>query len=557
MNRVNILKFILALPLGFGAFGREASARTVRPANQQAARGESLDGLTDKAKSTLEQGDVVSARELFGQALKRNPKDVTVLTYLGLIADRAGDLAAAERHFALAVRYAPASASARNNYGAVLLRRGRSTQAAVELAASLRLDPNQPSALINLAQIRFAAGRPEDLRVALDLFGKAYALAPGAEVARALIITSLRLGDKAAIETRYKEYAASLGDEPGSGAAAPAARVELGRALLEGGLFGEAVNELSAALAADPANMEAVVALARAHLARKDVPAAGRTLEAAVSRGLDAAPIYAALADVYEAAGRPENAIPAMRLAIAREPRSEVYRFRYGMLLIDTQAPAAAIIRLQEAVKEFPSSSRLWLALGIAQLAYAQTGSAPAHSYEEAVRSFERAIEIDPKFAAAFAYLGITYAERGEYDQALTFYERAIGLDERLAVAYHLAAEALTKKQVDVDTARVEGLLRRALGLDPSLTPARVALAQILSRTERLAEAAAHLEQAVRFNLDLAEAHYQLMRIYQRLKRPADAQKALATFKRLSERQKEQSQNERRELVRRLADIRF
>jgi Tfp pilus assembly protein PilF len=118
------------------------------------------------------------------------------------------------------------------------------------------------------------------------------------------------------------------------------------------------------------------VLLARAYLARRDIPAAGRTLEGAVARGLDVAVIYAELADVYEAFGRPENSIPAMRLAIARDPKSEAYRFRYAMLLTDTKAPAAAVIRLQEALQEFPRSSRLWFALGVAESAQNKTDEA-------------------------------------------------------------------------------------------------------------------------------------------------------------------------------------
>src|SRR6185503_1566244 len=87
----------------------------------------------------------------------------------------------------------------------------------------------------------------------------------------------------------------------------------------------------------------------------KDIRAAGRTLETAVASGVDDAKLYAALADVYQADGRFENAIPAMRLAIQRDPQNEVYYFRYGLLLVDSRAPAAGIVRLQEALQQFPN----------------------------------------------------------------------------------------------------------------------------------------------------------------------------------------------------------
>ena len=65
----------------------------------------------------------------------------------------------------------------------------------------------------------------------------------------------------------------------------------------------------------DPSNADSVVRLARVHLARKDIPSAGRTLEGAVARGVESAAVYALLAEVYEQSGHPENAIPAMRLS--------------------------------------------------------------------------------------------------------------------------------------------------------------------------------------------------------------------------------------------------
>ena len=55
----------------------------------------------------------------------------------------------------------------------------------------------------------------------------------------------------------------------------------------------------------------------------------------------------------------------------------------------------------------------------------------------------------------------------------------------------------------------------------------------------------------------LAEAYYQLGRAYMRVKRKEDAQAAMTKFEQLSSTEKEQSENERRDIVRRLADVRF
>ena len=499
--------------------------------------------------AALERGDEAAARTLFARALTSDPDNATAHTYLGALADRAGDLKEAERHFAAAAINAPFLASARNNYGAILMRTGRTQLAAAQFEASLKLDRNQPNALVNLAQIRFAGGQPEDLRTARELFERAYAIAPELEVARALIVIALRLGERDAASASYRRYSIHVAASEGSKVTtATAARVELGAALLEGGLAVEAIEELSAVVEGEPLNVEALVALARAHLARKDIPAAGRTLEAAVARGLDVAPVYAALAEVYEAGGYVENAIPAMRLAIARDPKNEDYQIRYGLLLTDTKAPAAAIIRLEEALREFPRSSRLWLALGIAQLNSGKN--------DDARGSFARSLELDPRSVPALAYLGTTHAERGQYAEAVSFYERAIAADGRLAVPFYLAADTLLR-QTEVDAPRAEKYLARAVELDPSFAAARLALAKLHVRMERWAEAAEQFERVVQLEPGRAEAHYQLGRVYTRLKRGADAQRELQTFKQLSDAQKERKETERRELVRRLANVRF
>lgn len=90
-----------------------------------------------------------------------------------------------------------------------------------------------------------------------------------------------------------------------------------------------------------------------------------------------------------------------------------------------------------------------------------------------------------------------------------------------------------------------------------ALAPARVALGKLYVRQNRLAEGAAEFEAATKFAPNLAEAHYQLGRAYQRLKRPAAAARELAEFKRLSDSQREQEQQDLREITRRLANVRF
>ena len=440
------------------------------------------------------------------------PQNVDAHTYRGIKAAEANDLKEAERHFAAAASLAPSDPSTRNNYGAILMRLGRTAQARMEFEASLKLNANQPSALTNLAQIYFDRGQPDDLRKARSLLERAARNISDPQISRALLITYLKLG----------------------------------QALMEKGLPDEAIAELNSAFALDPTNADVIVNLSRAQLLKKDLRAAGRTLEIAVASGLDAATIYAALAEVYEADGHYENAIPAMRLAVQRDPQNEMYHVRYGLLLTDSHAPAAGILRLQEALKQFPNSARIWLALGIAQLTHGQN--------VEAENSFNKSLALDAKLVPALAYLGTTYTERGLYEKAINFYEQAIALNPQLATLHYLVADTMLRNS-SADTTRAEQYLRRATELDSNLAAAYLSWGRLYVRTNRYSEAAPLLERAVALQPELTEAHYQLSRVLVKLKRPDEANRELAIFKQLSEKQK--APNESREIVRRLANVRF
>jgi Flp pilus assembly protein TadD len=462
--------------------------------------------------SAFEGGDKSKAKLFFQQALKIDPRNVDAHTYLGMLAADANELKEAEQHFAAAASLSPSEPSIRNNYGAILMRLGRTAEARMQFEASLKLNPNQPSALTNLAQIYFNRGQLDDLRMARSLLKRAEKSVSDVQISHALVITCLKLG----------------------------------LALMEKGFLDEAIAELSTAVSLDQTNTDAVVNLSRAQMLKKDLHAAGRTLESAVARGSDSAKIYAALAEVYEADGHFENAIPAMRLAVLRDPQNEVYQFRYGLLLTDSHAPKAGIVRLQEALKQFPNSARLWLALGIAQLTYGQSA--------EAENSFRRSLAVDAKLVPAHAYLGLIYDERGVYDKAIGFYVQAIALNAQLAGLYYLVADTMLKTS-NPDTTRAEKYLRRAIEIDPKLAAAYVTWGRLYVRANRYSEAAPLFERAVSLEPELLEAHYQLGRVLMKLKRRDEANRELGVFKQLSE--KQQARNEPLEIVRRLANVRF
>lgn len=505
------------------------------------------DDLTAKGIEFFKNGDNETSRRLFEQALKNNPKNSEAHTFLGILDDHAGDFENAEKHFSAAVKLMPKSASARNNHGAILLRLKRTAEAKNAFEESLKIDPNQANALVNLAQILFEENTAESLRRSFSLFEKANAIATDAAIARSLVVIALKLKNPKKAAEYYKDYNLQIEKTEATKPDA-SSRAELGGALFQAKLLNEAEIELKAALALDSRNVDAVLRLAGVYIAREDTRNAGITLETAISKGIEKAAIYSLLAVVYEKIGRYDNAIPAMRLAIRLEPDSENYRFQYGLLLTNADAPAAAIIRIEEALKSFPNSPRLLLARGIAELKNGRNN--------DAANTIAKAIELDPNFAQAYAYLGVVNVQIGQFDKAIELYEKTLQKDPTISVIHQMIADVMLQ-QTDADNKRIESELKLSIAADPEFTLSYLTLGKLYIRLGRWEEAAENLQKTVELQPDLAESYYQLGRVYARLKRKEDADTALAKFKNLSETQKKESDTQLRETVKRLANVRF
>ena len=526
------IRFLIAVFLLLSIYSTSNEAQTKSPGQ--------VETQLSQITKNLAANNLRDAKSELQKVLTAAPRNVTAQTLAGIVADQENNLPEAEKRFALAARLAPASPDTHNNYGAILLKLNKKNEAANEFENSLKLNPNQPSALVNLGNIKFA---DNDFAAAQTLFEKARAIAPDVEVLRSLVVVALQLKQTERAKTAYEDYAALTENKID-----PAVSAQFGAALLENNLVEQAVRELTRAVSGDGSNSDAKILLSRAFLANKDVKSAGRLLESAVAAGQTNAKIYAALADVYQTGGYYENAIPAMRLAIAADAKNDFYRFRYGLLLVDSKAPAAAVIRLQEALKEFPASAKLWLALGIAQLDDGKTTDAQA--------SFQKALSFDAKSVPALAYLGTTFIERAQYDEAAKYYERAMNTDSRNAVLPYLLADTLLKIPAS-DDKRIESLLQQAIKLDANLATAHLTLGRLYLRQERWMNAAGELERAAQLEPTRADTLYQLGRVYARLKRADESKIVLAKFKELNDQQKEQRETTRRDLVRRLANTRF
>jgi tetratricopeptide (TPR) repeat protein len=147
-----------------------------------------------------------------------------------------------------------------------------------------------------------------------------------------------------------------------------------------------------------------------------------------------------------------------------------------------------------------------------------------AEGFRSAIRHFERAIELDGRFAPAHAGLAETYAilgfwgygvlpPRAAYPPARASAEQAVRLDPSLAQAH--ATLGFVQYAYDWDWAGSERSLRRALELDPSYATGHQRYASLLALQRRLPEALEEIDRALALdprsllvNLTMAWLHY-------------------------------------------------
>jgi len=86
------------------------------------------------------------------------------------------------------------------------------------------------------------------------------------------------------------------------------------------------------------------------------------------------------------------------------------------------------------------------------------------NKYAEAIVKFQKAIELDPKFAMAYNNWGYALDDRNKYDEAIVKFQKAIDLDPKLAMAYNNWGYALDH-QHKYDEAIIK--YQKAIDLDP------------------------------------------------------------------------------------------
>jgi superkiller protein 3 len=157
-----------------------------------------------------------------------------------------------------------------------------------------------------------------------------------------------------------------------------------------------------------------------------------------------------------------------------------------------------------------------------------------ARAYTAAISRLRLVIELDPNMMRAYNNLGLCYDSLGQFDEAIQNFTRAIELNRKQEhpsawPPLNLAVSLIPLSRFDEAVAR----LHEALSYNPEFPQAHYELGLVLEKERKFEEAIASLQRAIELDPLYPEPHYTLGRIYQRQGKREEAQEQIEKFKKL------------------------
>lgn len=156
------------------------------------------------------------------------------------------------------------------------------------------------------------------------------------------------------------------------------------------------------------------------------------------------------------------------------------------------------------------------------------------HFYNSAIKHFQRAIELDPKFARAYDNLGLCYYYQNQNELAVANFQKAIELERGGAhpspwpyLNLGIAQQFLNQLPES------ERSIREALRLNPGFAKAHFQLGTILEDKGEPEGALTELKEAARLDPAYAEPHMAMARIYHKMGQEEAAKEEVKTYLRL------------------------
>lgn len=250
----------------------------------------------------------------------------------------------------------------------------------------------------------------------------------------------------------------------------------------------------------------------------------------------ESASLHNALGKAYTMADKVSDGLRHLEKAVEIEPYEESLHYDLGYFHLRQMNFEAATEAFFAGRKYFDKSADIELGLGIA--AYGQ------RRFQPAVQHFLRAAELAPSMYQPPWFLGRLLQHAS--DQIDEVVERMRIFHERRSESHlgsFLYGKALLAQlgagRNKGAIATIEALLRKSIELHDEFWESHYELGVLLEKQRDYRSAEQHLERAVELNPEASKPHYRLARVYQRLGKAKEAERARALHQRAAEQERE------------------
>jgi tetratricopeptide (TPR) repeat protein len=253
-----------------------------------------------------------------------------------------------------------------------------------------------------------------------------------------------------------------------------------------------------------------------------------QTLLDLIAAGYETSDIYNLLGWSYQKEHQLKEAVRAFDQAIDLEPSKESNYLDLGSILGNSNLLTVALAVAKKGLERIPSSFPLYMMKGLIETRQGY--------YNDAVKSYGRAVELNPQAPEANRGLAKAQLRAGLGSQAAATFETGLKRFPRDAAHYQEYALMLLKAADGGDVAaesRAVSLLESALAIDSSLAEAHYQLGNRALAKGQMKGALDHLEEAAKCDPESAKIHYALARGYRRVGREKEASQELLIHERL------------------------
>lgn len=468
------------------------------------------------AATLIRAGRLDEAEALLWDVLARHPENAEALNLLGSIRLQQKRYAESETLLRRAISLAPDLLPARTNLTRLYHAQGEADKELAELLEAGRLAPGD--AEINCA-LAAAYVKQNDYHRALEALER-IPHAHRSDAALPLLEASyLGLGQVDEARSLTSEVAARAAKNPGL-------PIDFANVLLDFDLVNDALAMLETAQKQQAPTSQLYFAMGRARDRKGEIALAQKDFRRAVDLNPSSVDALLALARLLASQGQWEKSVELLGRARTVAPNSPEVLRKFAAVSLHAGHPANAVEAAQQLVKLRPNEAEAVYLLGVAQL---QNGDA-----EEARSTLDNYIKLRPQDPLAFLALGMVEANLHDLITARANFEQSIQLDPNQAEAYYQLA-LIFREQGDNRSAIAQ--LEKSVAVDAQRAQVHALLGTLYLLQQDYAKAEEHLTRAADLAPDSPDTHYQLGLLFARLNQRDRAQREMAQFRKLKDKE--------------------